>query len=1288
MAASVTHLRPSFFTFAKILGAVLVMFAAAGAQAAIDRSHPFRLFDANSPSNPYDLPDLDEIPAGPYLYTRWGNYLGTPSLFAPPYGRLTLTTLTTGPYSYKNKDLFISSSLSSLNRIALPDVAPASTNAIWTAPTAEQDGGIVYLVQPEGVLNHWFRKRHFSTSLNLFSELAEQKSVGPDNRKLIVLIHGWNPGSNAYSYSGEFQELVSAVYDQIADYPDWQLVLYRWEADADTGPVFTTDVAINGTEAAEAAHQHGKHLGELLRTLSPQVEKVHLIAHSAGAWAARSAAKYLFDSAATQPTIQVTLLDPFIPDQVPGIAPGQQGNLTKARMDSMSLFAANRKIYRLENYFSDDVALGTNVVNFSWHSDRDSNLRVDWKKAMSSLVYYGDTDPALTIGSGHFGPILFYADTVSAYKSGAVPAPALANPVIDIQRHGWGSSLFLNELIIDQPPQSQTSAILGQPVSFTVHALTRREDLNLGSLSLPISYSWQKLNESTGVWGSAFGSNSTSTFTLNAPTADEAGRYRVVLNNGSGDTYAEFALSFSATAGSPHVSIIAPQSAASVTGTVGVSTQVSASVDRVEFYLDGQLKSSDAVAPFAWSWDTTATANGAHTLTAKAYGGLVESLLGFSAPVVLTVNNNTVSPPVTDDYGDLSTQAAVLASGSSVQGLISSPTDVDWFKIVVTTPGSLTLNLSVPDTKDYDLELFGPDAAYIKGSYSDLGLSESISYNATTTGAYYVRVYGYPVSNGSFSASAAYSVSVNKLRSATSSVLITQYYEGTLNIQKYIELTNIGDVPVDLEGWWLTGWHNEKRNQWRAGTDRPTVQTDLAGIVLQAKQSVVIGGAGSVIPSHVGDFVEGDIRHNGDDSVVLYSHYDGIAFRPEHIADVIAVTAFQANDISIVRVSPFVEFDYSTSGSFMDYLGEVWKIVSLEAVNDANFGDDAFLGSSALGTAQEAPPRPVIEQHPLSMTVPTGGQAKFDVTLLSSSEVTYIWQRAYYGTSKWWAALVDDVHHSGCRTAKLTVSATQALSGSEYRVMVTNRRGRVFSDAAILSVDSSQPPPVIAAPETLPSGVLGVPYNFAFLVSGGVSPYIWTHVSGNLPSGISLSASGVISGTPTLATIATFGVRVADTIGQSETRSFSLSIVTPYEDWGKASFTSEEIAGGLAAASEDFDRDGCENLLEYAFGGDPKVPDAILTAPVVAFQDGRLVISFWCDAARADLTYTVQVSASLATGSWVDIAQSVGGGPVTAIEARAIVEDSGVGRRTVLVKDHSSPSVQTQNFMRIRVTKL
>jgi hypothetical protein len=96
----------------------------------------------------------------------------------------------------------------------------------------------------------------------------------------------------------------------------------------------------------------------------------------------------------------------------------------------------------------------------------------------------------------------------------------------------------------------------------------------------------------------------------------------------------------------PTVSLISPTTGASLTltTTLTASAADNVGVARVEFYRGTTLLGSDAYAPYSLSWDTTLVANGAYTLTAKAFdtaGNVTES-----ASVAVTVANESVPPTV------------------------------------------------------------------------------------------------------------------------------------------------------------------------------------------------------------------------------------------------------------------------------------------------------------------------------------------------------------------------------------------------------------------------------------------------------------------------------------------------------------------------------------------------------------------------------------------------------------------------------------------------------------------
>jgi Putative Ig domain len=83
----------------------------------------------------------------------------------------------------------------------------------------------------------------------------------------------------------------------------------------------------------------------------------------------------------------------------------------------------------------------------------------------------------------------------------------------------------------------------------------------------------------------------------------------------------------------------------------------------------------------------------------------------------------------------------------------------------------------------------------------------------------------------------------------------------------------------------------------------------------------------------------------------------------------------------------------------------------------------------------------------------------------------------------------------------------------------------------------------------LPQGVVSVSYNTTLSATGGVVPYAWNVASGNLPPGLTLSTTGVLSGTPTASGGFSFGVSVSDSQQPPSmvTHNFSLAIAPPLE---------------------------------------------------------------------------------------------------------------------------------------------
>lgn len=131
----------------------------------------------------------------------------------------------------------------------------------------------------------------------------------------------------------------------------------------------------------------------------------------------------------------------------------------------------------------------------------------------------------------------------------------------------------------------------------------------------------------------------------------------------------------------------------------------------------------------------------------------------------------------------------------------------------------------------------------------------------------------------------------------------------------------------------------------------------------------------------------------------------------------------------------------------------------------------------------------------------------------------------------------------------LTLSSSGLLSGtptvaSTVQVQVTATDScpvstQQASNTFTLAINS---PLVINTSTTLPAGVSGTAYSTSFSASGGTGPYTWAVTSGSLPAGLALSSSGNLNGTPTTSGTSQFTVTVTDSVGNSNSGVFTLTI--------------------------------------------------------------------------------------------------------------------------------------------------
>ena len=117
-------------------------------------------------------------------------------------------------------------------------------------------------------------------------------------------------------------------------------------------------------------------------------------------------------------------------------------------------------------------------------------------------------------------------------------------------------------------------------------------------------------------------------------------------------------------------------------------------------------------------------------------------------------------------------------------------------------------------------------------------------------------------------------------------------------------------------------------------------------------------------------------------------------------------------------------------------------------------------------------------------------------------------------------------------------------SGSNYYYVVQSVDTQGVASANSTQVEAVVPnsdPPLAVSTTSLPPATVGVSYSVTITASGGVGPYSW---SGTTAGGLSLSATGLLSGTPPTAGTFNELVTVKDSTGATASASLPLTVST------------------------------------------------------------------------------------------------------------------------------------------------
>lgn len=193
----------------------------------------------------------------------------------------------------------------------------------------------------------------------------------------------------------------------------------------------------------------------------------------------------------------------------------------------------------------------------------------------------------------------------------------------------------------------------------------------------------------------------------------------------------------------PSTAITSPSDGAEVSGTLTVSATAAATVDGlaidgVDFVVDGTVIATDTTSPYGSSVPSSDLGNGEHLVEARsAYGSGTVSVT--SPEVWVTVDNSPCPADDGAEPNDSRSQATTLTE--STTGAVCG-SNTDWFAVDLEADETIEATLT-PDHAPGDLDLVLLSSTSTLATSATTSGTETVSYQVTTAGTYYLKVYGH-----------------------------------------------------------------------------------------------------------------------------------------------------------------------------------------------------------------------------------------------------------------------------------------------------------------------------------------------------------------------------------------------------------------------------------------------------------------------------------------------------------------------------------------------------------------
>jgi hypothetical protein len=220
-------------------------------------------------------------------------------------------------------------------------------------------------------------------------------------------------------------------------------------------------------------------------------------------------------------------------------------------------------------------------------------------------------------------------------------------------------------------------------------------------------------------------------------------------------------------------------------------------------------------------------------------------------------------------------------------------------------------------------------------------------------------------------------------------------------------------------------------------------------------------------------------------------------------------------------------------------------------------------------------------------------------------------------------------------------------SPATFNITATSAADTTKSASVSMTITSAGGGSVTVTQTSLPSGTVGVAYTTTTLTAtGGTSPYTWSITAGSLPLGLTLSAGGVISGTPLAIETPGFTVQAMDSSGTHLTGTQVLDIVI---NTSSTLPNAINVPGGASTTGINFNLSSLSTTLGLA--------DVGLCTPGCSASVATIIVSKGGSPATVWLLGTGLTNGTgtlLATGLTVDVSHVAGSSDVTISNVTAL----------------------------------